>query len=216
MPCARQKTIVLSQGGFDSFIQHREVKTHYLDLIPGNNSSGLKRIANNSSTTIDIDLLAIEKTINPNHGLPCIYDNSKTDFSHCFVGDDKFAHIYISTNILMQRYIIVFIRRPMVHVGKISDLIKILHNTVDRLGKVADNNFPKGDEYIFRICFFLLYEGDPIKIPNGWRFRMDTQIKANFNYIRKPFVVSGYTIDDNCLVISNAGNSLTFTFSPNP
>jgi hypothetical protein len=215
MSCSRQETIVLSKDGGDSSIQNRQVKPVYLDLTPGNNLPGLEKITNNSATTIDIDLLAIERRINPNHGSPCIYDDSKTDFSHCLIGDDKFAHIYISTNILMQRYIIVFIRKTMAHVGKINDLIKILRNTVDRLKK-ADNNFPKGDEYIFQICFFCLYEGNmpTIKIPNNWRPRMNEQIKANFNYIKKPFIMSDLSKDDKCLVISNAGNSLAFKFSP--
>jgi hypothetical protein len=216
MSCARQKTIVLSQGGFASFIQNREVKTDYLDLTPGNNSPGLERITNHSATTIDIDLLAIERKINPNHGSPCIYDNSKTDFSHCSVGDDKFAHIYISTNILRQRYIIVFIRKTMTHIGKIKAVTDIIRNTVDRL-KQADNNFPEGDAYTFQICIFRFYDKLPAAaIPSRWRIDMNKQIKENFDFIKKPFAISDLSRDDKCLVISNTGSSLAFTFSPLP
>jgi hypothetical protein len=116
----------------------------------------------------------------------------------------------------MQRYIIVFIRRTMAHTGEISNLIKILRNTVERLKK-ADDKFPRGNGYTFQICIFRLYEGDlpAISISRGWRLRMDAQIKANFDFIKKPPMVLDLSDGDKCLVIINAGNSLAFTFSPN-
>ena len=205
MSCVRQKTIVLAQG------------EDCLDLNPQNNSVGLKRITNNSAIPIDINLLAIERTIDPEHEpqFKCIYDNNITNFTNCSIEEDEFAHIYINTNELNQRYIIIFIKKTMAHTGKVGDLINIIHNTMDRLQRV-DANILNDNNYIYKICIFRLYEKKltAAKIIDTWQLKMDTKLKADFKRIKIHFNTGCLSSDDECLVISNNGRSLAFTFSP--
>jgi len=99
------------------------------------NSVGLKDIMNNACATLDFKMLAIEESLTPDHEPPCIYDPGKISFSCCSITDVEYAHLYISTNILNQHYIILFANKTL---SKKSDI----NGLEERLARLEEQVFP--------------------------------------------------------------------------
>jgi hypothetical protein len=120
------------------------------------NSAGLKTFMNNSGITINVKLLSIEESIEPNHVSPCIYDPIKKDFSICKITYENFPHLYISTNILNRHYMIMLSKKVTLTTENIKKLVDKLYNNIIRF-KMEDPAFPNETSYgqlHYRIYFY--------------------------------------------------------------
>jgi hypothetical protein len=134
-------------------------------LVFTSNSAGIESITNNTGTTLEYKLLAIEKDIIPNHESPCVYDIHKINFSCCSVSDAEYAHLYISTNILNQHCIILLANNTLSRIGKINDLIDKLYNSIERFKK-QNADFPNINFYKQLRFHIYFYGGDPPLVIN--------------------------------------------------
>lgn len=215
MDCTRRKTIILSKKSINPSITDI---IDDLNLTPGNNSVGLEKIINRSTTTIDVNLLAIEKTINPEHDAPCKYDKKKTVFSVCTVPEADFAHIYISTNILMRHYIILFANKLMSDESKIKELADKFDNTIKRLKK-AYKDFPIPAEYrvpVFCIYFYGEWPNIDLRYDGKYNREISNELRGRFGFSKEELPhckISGLDRKDKYLTIISENNSLKFTFS---
>jgi len=182
------------------------------------NSLDLKDLMNNACATLDFKLLAIEEKIVPNHESPCLYDSSKIDFSCCSITDVEHAHLYISTNILNQHYIILFANRTLSYKSDISGLVDKICNSIGRLKK-QNSVFPHIDQFS-QLRFYIYFFGKepPISINDFTRYcnmfaRMLEQRLGYEKYGLDACVWPSMIKCPHRLTISIKDNLLDFAFS---
>jgi hypothetical protein len=185
-------------------------------LVLNSNSAKLDIIMNNACATLDFKLLAIEKEISPNHGTPCLYDPNKADFSDCSLSDEH-AHLYISTNILNQHYIILFADKTLMGTGKICDLVDKFDKSIKRFKK-QDANFPD-IAYYKKLRFLIYFYGaePPFVIDDIGRYyeKFSRSLEQCLGYNKNELdscVVPEVIGDKNYLTISLENNLLKFVF----
>jgi len=182
------------------------------------NSTGISDIMNNACLTLDFKLLAIEESITPNHGPPCIYDPAKTAFSCCSISESEHAHLYISTNILNQHYLILFANRTLSTKSDINDLVDKFYNSIERLKK-QNADFPNIDLFT-QLQFYIFFFGNdpPLVIDDFTRylnlFSRTLEQRLGYRKYELDACVTPCVIRcPNRLTISQEKNLLRFTFS---
>ena len=103
------------------------------------NSAHLQNIFCNSGVAVPLQLLAIEELVQCEVGV-CEYNSPNFNGKECIFSHDRFAHLYIGTEIgdaSVKHYIIVFVESTKI--GRYNELIDILYRTICWL-KIENEN----------------------------------------------------------------------------
>jgi hypothetical protein len=180
------------------------------------NSANVETLMNNSGITINVKLLSIEESIEPDHAFPCIYDSHKDDFSICNITYEKFPHLYISTNIENKHYMIILSRKVTLTTKNIKILVDKLYNSIMRF-KAEEPTFPNIAIYKpLRYCIFFYGDSSYLATSNLDNFdsMISTQLARKLRCDRNDIKIKSEIISKtNYLTIRKEDDILRFKFT---